>query len=204
MISTGDPGLDECLDGGYQQGALHLVVGGTGSGKTSWLRTAIRSALNAGKTVHIVDQEGSLRSFQGEPHCSISSSISEPLLPDQGKIDLLVYDDAHLLHTAQELGVARWVTSFFVPNLRLLEHPVKLVSWQARAALPGSLGVPKALNFSADVVLHLHRAEDSRDIRAILRKNRFGLTGQEFGYSLPEVRPIIRRTIWERLQTEPV
>jgi len=194
VISTGDPGLDECLDGGYQQGALHVVIGATGSGKSSWLRTAIRSALNAGKTVHAVDLEGSIgKYFQGEPHFSITTRLQEPL-PEQSQIDLLVYDDARLDIKSYQGALTEWLLGHFIPRLRLLEHPAKLVSWQSRTL------IPKALNFSADVVLHLHRDENSRDLRAILRKNRFGLTGREFGYSLPDVRPIIRRTFWERLQ----
>lgn len=207
MISTGDPGLDECLDGGYQQGALHLVIGSPGSGKSSWLRMAIRSALNAGKTVHAVDLEGSIgKHFQGEPGFSVTTDLREPF-QDQSRIDLLVYDDIRLVRTEEvKESLAQWLTAHFIPLLRRLEHPAKLVSWQSRSPEPNpnTTGIPKALNFSADVILRLHRDEQSRGLRAVLQKNRFGLTGREFGYSLPDIRPIVRRTFWERLQDEPV
>lgn len=206
MISTGDLGLDECLDGGYQQGALHLVIGSPGSGKSSWLRMAIRSALNAGKTVHAVDLEGSIgKHFRGEPGFSVTTRLRP--LQDQSRIDLLVYDDAQLDIQSYQGALPEWLSGHFIPDLQRLEHPAKLVSWQSRSPETNprvSAIVPKALNFSADVILRLHRDEHVRGLRAVLQKNRFGLTGREFGYALPDLRPIVRRTFWERLQEEPV
>lgn len=218
MIPTGDPALDLGLDGGYQPGALHIVAGAPGSGKTNWLRRSIRLALDAGKTAHVVDLESTLqRHFQGEPRVSSTSSF-RPLEWAQipANVDLLVIDciQQHVLpmdsHQVQIAGMARWLGSQVVPMLRELHHPVKLLSWQdhrrqdrGQESWDNVPVIPKALNHAADVVLYLDRDQgqtDDRGFKAVLRKNRFGTTGGVWEYTLPEAKPIIRPTIWERLE----
>jgi hypothetical protein len=211
MIPTGDPNLDEPLDGGYQQGALHIVAGGPASGKTTWLRRTIRLALNAGKTVHVVDLERTIqRHFPGEARISFETDLTRPF-PEA--VDLLIIDCAHQQPIPLEnpelvtVGLmALWLGSNLVPRLQRLEHPVKLMSWQSRAnhvlGGPDSL-MPKALLHAADVVLYLDREQGQTNdggFRAVLRKNRFGTAGGTWGYTLPEANPIVRPTVWERLE----
>jgi hypothetical protein len=199
MIPTGDPGLDLCLGGGYPPGALHVVAGSPGSGKTSWLRRSIRLALNAGKTVHVVDLERTIhKHFPVDAGISFETDLTRPF-PEA--VDLLVIDCVQLHYVQEEhiAGLARWLGSNLIPRLQRLEHPVKLMSWQSpRSGSTPSL--PQALNYAAEVVLHLDRPPTSESFRAALRKNRFGTTGGDFGYTLPDAAAIIRPTIWERLE----
>lgn len=48
-VSTGIPGLDELLEGGYVKGSTILVTGGTGTGKTTFCAQFIREGLKKGE-----------------------------------------------------------------------------------------------------------------------------------------------------------
>jgi hypothetical protein len=129
MISTGDPILDSHLGGGYHPGALHVLAGGVGSGKTTWLRRAIRQAEAEGKWVHVVDLEGTIRD----------------IIPEL--VDLLIID-----------GIQQHPVSQAIPRLSRLRHPVKLLTWQSPRG-ESDHRLPLGLGYSADVVLHLDRTE---------------------------------------------
>ncbi|MCK4335603.1 MAG: AAA family ATPase [Candidatus Aenigmarchaeota archaeon] len=57
-VSTGIPGLDELLEGGYVKGSTILVTGGTGTGKTTFCAQFIREGLKKGEPgVYITMEE---------------------------------------------------------------------------------------------------------------------------------------------------
>jgi circadian clock protein KaiC len=62
-ISSGDPSLDTILGGGYLTGTCILIVGATGTGKTSLACTFARSACQKGQKVLYINNEESPKSM---------------------------------------------------------------------------------------------------------------------------------------------
>ncbi len=59
QISSGIPGLDELLRGGYLQGRMYLISGGPGTGKTTIGLHYLAEGLDAGETVLLIHGEES-------------------------------------------------------------------------------------------------------------------------------------------------
>jgi hypothetical protein len=212
VIPTGIEGLDAVLHGGYQPGSLTVVAGGTASGKTTFLCRAIQSALNQNGVVVIYDLETPLLRYhhkaggasglgqaEGFRDLNNLSELSQ-MVPQP---DLVVFDAIHLhavlrdRHALESTSLARWMVSSFLPLIMPLPA-AKIVSWQF-AALDS--GIPRGLGYSAHVVMRLDRNE-AGDVGVRITKNRFGVTLDRLILRMPDLRPIVRKSIWERLDED--
>lgn len=75
-VSSGRPGIDEVLGGGYRRASSILVTGGAGTGKTTLLSTFVEAACQRGEKVLFVNFEES-----AEAMMSAMSSINIDLDP---------------------------------------------------------------------------------------------------------------------------
>ena len=212
MISTGDTTMDACF-GGYLPGHLYVVGGPPGSGKTSWLRLAIRAALDSGKSVHLFDLESVLsKEFSGSQRFSSDDNLRNLNHAYYEIDDLVVFDALHrvtfesasdLLDVSEQYSKARWVTSFTQTLLELTSaSPTTafLMSWQTWV-WPSPMGLPSSLAHAAEVYLSILEPH-----RVTVVKNRFGPSGQcakiPMGYILDSNKYLPKKTLWERLDED--
>lgn len=207
-LSTGFAGFDECLDGGLHSDGLVVIAGAPASGKTSFVRWLIKQALRQGLHAHLVDMEDTARStFQSigdEARFTYQGSWSNEVYDFVPEVDLLVVDNLHMAYVPEEDGrlgsTARWMAEVarrFQSILHENRRAVTILTTHGSSHQE----LPAGLAHTAGVVFHTaRRPQGTAEIK--MTKNRYGSTGIPYELRLPDLEPLVRRTLWERLLEE--
>jgi DNA repair protein RadA/Sms len=188
-INTGDPELNRVLGGGIIPGALMLLGGEPGIGKSTLL---LQIAMTVGCKVLYVSGEESQRQIKirsdrmdaSSDQCYVLSETKtqniftqiEALAPE-----LVIIDSVQTLHTDYidsspgSVSQIKECTTEFIKFAKETHVPVFLVGHITK---DGQIAGPKILEHMVDVVLHFEG--DRNHIYRILRtqKNRFGATSE--------------------------
>ena len=188
-INTGDPELNRVLGGGIIPGALMLLGGEPGIGKSTLL---LQIAMTVGCKVLYVSGEESQRQIKirsdrmdaSSDQCYVLSETKtqniftqiEALAPE-----LVIIDSVQTLHTDYidsgpgSVSQIKECTAEFIKFAKETHVPVFLVGHITK---DGQIAGPKILEHMVDVVLHFEG--DRNHIYRILRtqKNRFGATSE--------------------------
>ncbi len=193
-LSTGAPEFDRVLGGGLVPGAVALLGGDPGIGKSTLTLQACASVARAGAKVLYVTGEESLEQVRlradrlgclsPNVHLLADTSLENALQAfEAGDWGLLVADSVQTLHSqeltgsAGSVGQVREVAAKLQDACKARGVPCILVGHVTK---DGSLAGPRVLEHLVDVVMQFESAEQSglRTLRAL--KNRFGST-QELG-----------------------
>ena len=185
---TGVPELDRVLGGGLVAGAVVLLAGEPGVGKSTLLLEVAAQHASAGRRVLYATGEESagqvrLRADRtGAVHDELYLAAESDLATVLGHVDavapeLLVVDSVQTMSSSAAEGVAggvtqvRAVTSALIAVAKERGLPVLLVGHVTK---DGSVAGPKVLEHLVDVVLHFDGDRHSalRMVRGV--KNRFG------------------------------
>ncbi len=185
---TGVGELDRVLGGGLVPGAVVLLAGEPGVGKSTLLLEVAARYAEAGRTVLYATGEESagqvrLRADRtGAVHPELYLAAESDLATVLGHVDavrprLLIVDSVQTMSTAASDGIAggvtqvRAVTSALIAIAKERGLPVLLVGHVTK---DGSVAGPKVLEHLVDVVLHFDGDRHSalRMVRGV--KNRFG------------------------------
>ena len=188
-LPSGDTELDRVLGGGIVPGAIMLVGGEPGIGKSTLL---LQVALSLkGKVVYVSGEESEqqikLRSARVTEESSkcylLAETHTQSLLHHLGKLKpaLVVIDSIQTLHsdvidsTAGSVSQIRACTAELIQFAKNTQIPVFLVGHITK---DGSIAGPKVLEHMVDTVLHFEG--DKNHVYRILRahKNRFGSTAE--------------------------
>jgi DNA repair protein RadA/Sms len=188
-VNTGDPELNRVLGGGIIPGALMLLGGEPGIGKSTLL---LQIAITVGCKVLYVSGEESQRQIKirsdrmdaSSDQCYVLSETKtqniftqiESLTPE-----LVIIDSVQTLHTDYidsspgSISQIKECTAEFIKFAKVTHVPVFLVGHITK---DGQIAGPKILEHMVDVVLHFEG--DRNNIYRILRtqKNRFGATSE--------------------------
>jgi DNA repair protein RadA/Sms len=188
-VNTGDPELNRVLGGGIIPGALMLLGGEPGIGKSTLL---LQIAMTIGCKVLYVSGEESQRQIKirsdrmdaSSDQCYVLSETKtqniftqiEALAPE-----LVIIDSVQTLHTDYidsspgSVSQIKECTAEFIKFAKETHVPVFLVGHITK---DGQIAGPKILEHMVDVVLHFEG--DRNHIYRILRtqKNRFGATSE--------------------------
>jgi DNA repair protein RadA/Sms len=188
-VNTGDPELNRVLGGGIIPGALMLLGGEPGIGKSTLL---LQIAMTIGCKVLYVSGEESQRQIKirsdrmdaSSDQCYVLSETKtqniftqiEALAPE-----LVIIDSVQTLHTDYidsspgSVSQIKECTTEFIKFAKETHVPVFLVGHITK---DGQIAGPKILEHMVDVVLHFEG--DRNHIYRILRtqKNRFGATSE--------------------------
>jgi len=193
-LSTGAPEFDRVLGGGLVPGAMALLGGDPGIGKSTLTLQACASVARGGAKVLYVTGEESLEQVRlraarlgclsPNVHLLADTSLENALLAfAAGDWGLLVADSVQTLHSqeltgsAGSVGQVREVAAKLQDACKSRGVPCILVGHVTK---DGSLAGPRVLEHLVDVVMQFEAAEQGglRTLRAL--KNRFGST-QELG-----------------------
>lgn len=188
-VNTGDPELNRVLGGGIIPGALMLLGGEPGIGKSTLL---LQIAITVSCKVLYVSGEESQRQIKirsdrmdaSSDQCYVLSETKtqniftqiESLAPE-----LVIIDSVQTLHTDYidsspgSVSQIKECTAEFIKFAKMTHVPVFLVGHITK---DGQIAGPKILEHMVDVVLHFEG--DRNNIYRILRtqKNRFGATSE--------------------------
>lgn len=187
-VSSGLGELDRVLGGGIVGGAVLLLAGEPGVGKsTILLAVAAAAARRGSRALYITGEESApqvrmraerIAAVEPELYLAAESDVTAILAcVDAVQPHLLVVDSVQTLTSAEVDGAAggvtqvRAVTAALVELAKTRNLPVLLVGHVTK---DGTLAGPRALEHIVDVVLHFEG--DSRSPLRLLRavKNRFG------------------------------
>ncbi|MET9261379.1 DNA repair protein RadA [Amycolatopsis sp. NPDC004079] len=198
--ATGVPELDRVLGGGLVPGAVALLAGEPGVGKsTLLLEVAYQWAVTAGRSLYVTGEEsaGQVRlraertgNVHGEMYLAAESDLSAILgHVDAVKPGVLIVDSVQTMASPQVEGSpggvtqVRAVTSGLVALAKERGLPVVLVGHVTK---DGSVAGPRVLEHLVDVVLQFEGDKHStlRMVRGI--KNRFGAADEIGCFELTE------------------
>ena len=196
-LFSGDTELDRVLGGGIVPGAIMLVGGEPGIGKSTLL---LQVALSLkGKVVYVSGEESEqqikLRSARVNEESSecylLAETHTQSLLHHLGKLQpaLVVIDSIQTLHsdvidsTAGSVSQIRACTAELIQFAKNTQTPVFLVGHITK---DGAIAGPKVLEHMVDTVLHFEG--DRNHVYRILRahKNRFGTTAELGIYTMAQ------------------
>jgi DNA repair protein RadA/Sms len=188
-MDTGDPELNRVLGGGIIPGALMLLGGEPGIGKSTLL---LQIAMTVGCKVLYVSGEESQRQIKirfdrmdiDSNQCYVLSETKTQNIFSQIEVltpDLVIIDSVQTLHTdyidssTGSVSQIKECTAEFIKFAKETHVPVFLVGHITK---DGQIAGPKILEHMVDVVLHFEG--DRNNIYRILRaqKNRFGATSE--------------------------
>lgn len=188
-MDTGDPELNRVLGGGIIPGALMLLGGEPGIGKSTLL---LQIAMTVGCKVLYVSGEESQRQIKirfdrmdiASNQCYVLSETKTQNIFSQIEVltpDLVIIDSVQTLHTdyidssTGSVSQIKECTAEFIKFAKETHVPVFLVGHITK---DGQIAGPKILEHMVDVVLHFEG--DRNNIYRILRaqKNRFGATSE--------------------------
>jgi DNA repair protein RadA/Sms len=186
--STGIDELDRVLGGGLVSGAVVLLAGEPGAGKsTLCLELAARAARDGARTLYVTGEESAAqvrlraeRTGGLEPHLWLAAETDLAAL--LGHVDavgpaLLVVDSVQTVGTTSVEGTAGGVTQIRAVTAALVavakERGIATVL-VGHVTKDGSIAGPRLLEHLVDVVLHFEgdRHSTLRMVRAV--KNRYG------------------------------
>ncbi|MEA1943731.1 MAG: ATPase domain-containing protein [Euryarchaeota archaeon] len=122
-IETGIPGYDELLGGGFFEGSVNVVIGGTGTGKTVFGGEFIYNGAKAGKKGMIVLTSEEAEYIKREWYTSFGWDFWE--LEEEGKVVFVDIADPSLrLQKTVEIAPDELIKSF----KKLLESKIKSVN----------------------------------------------------------------------------
>ena len=196
-LFSGDTELDRVLGGGIVPGAIMLVGGEPGIGKSTLL---LQVALSLkGKVVYVSGEESeqqiklrSARVTEESSECYLlAETHTQSLLHHLGKLQpaLVVIDSIQTLHsdvidsTAGSVSQIRACTAELIQFAKNTQTPVFLVGHITK---DGAIAGPKVLEHMVDTVLHFEG--DRNHVYRILRahKNRFGTTAELGIYTMAQ------------------
>lgn len=188
-MDTGDPELNRVLGGGIIPGALMLLGGEPGIGKSTLL---LQIAMSVGCKVLYVSGEESQRQIKirfdrmdiDSNQCYVLSETKTQNIFSQIEVltpELVIIDSVQTLHTdyidssTGSVSQIKECTAEFIKFAKEAHVPVFLVGHITK---DGQIAGPKILEHMVDVVLHFEG--DRNNIYRILRaqKNRFGATSE--------------------------
>jgi len=198
--STGIGELDRVLGGGMVQGAVVLIGGEPGIGKSTLLLQAASAGADSGRTVLYVSGEESLAQLRSRgdrlgvrsPKLLVAAETDvESILgvADSAKPTQLVVDSIQAVRCAGldsvpgSVSQVREAASRFVAWAKSTATPVLLVGHVTK---DGTLAGPRLLEHVVDTVIQFEgdRHHDHRLLRA--RKNRFGPTDELGVFAMTE------------------
>ena len=187
-VNTGIPEFDRIIGGGLVPGAMVLLAGPPGIGKSTLLLQIAESMAKSGKTCLYVSGEESVQQLKlrgnrlnaGSEKLLVYSetSVSEIILQIKKiKPDLTIIDSIQTLHNPElpaisgSVGQVRECAEEINHAAKTMHVPV-IVSGQVTKE--GAIAGPKVLEHTVDTVLYFDEAKDNfhRIIRT--EKNRFG------------------------------
>ena len=196
-LPSGDSELDRVLGGGIVPGAMMLVGGEPGIGKSTLL---LQVALSVkGKVVYVSGEESeqqiklrSARVTEESSECYLlTETHTQSLLHHLGKLQpaVVVIDSIQTLHsdvidsTAGSVSQIRACTAELLQFAKSTQTPVFLVGHITK---DGAIAGPKVLEHMVDTVLHFEG--DRNHVYRILRahKNRFGTTAELGIYTMAQ------------------
>ena len=196
-LPSGDSELDRVLGGGIVPGAMMLVGGEPGIGKSTLL---LQVALSVkGKVVYVSGEESeqqiklrSARVTEESSECYLlTETHTQSLLHHLGKLQpaVVVIDSIQTLHsdvidsTAGSVSQIRACTAELLKFAKSTQTPVFLVGHITK---DGAIAGPKVLEHMVDTVLHFEG--DRNHVYRILRahKNRFGTTAELGIYTMAQ------------------
>lgn len=196
-LSSGDVELNRVLGGGIVPGAMMLVGGEPGIGKSTLL---LQVALTVtGKVVYVSGEESeqqiklrSARLTEESSECYLlTETHTQSLLHHLGKLQpaLVVIDSIQTLHSdiidsaAGSVSQIRTCTAELLQFAKSTQTPVFLVGHITK---DGAIAGPKVLEHMVDTVLHFEG--DRNHVYRILRahKNRFGTTAELGIYTMAQ------------------
>jgi len=196
-LSSGDVELNRVLGGGIVPGAMMLVGGEPGIGKSTLL---LQVALTVtGKVVYVSGEESeqqiklrSARVTEESSECYLlTETHTQSLLHHLGKLQpaLVVIDSIQTLHSdiidsaAGSVSQIRTCTAELLQFAKSTQTPVFLVGHITK---DGAIAGPKVLEHMVDTVLHFEG--DRNHVYRILRahKNRFGTTAELGIYTMAQ------------------
>ena len=196
-LSSGDVELNRVLGGGIVPGAMMLVGGEPGIGKSTLL---LQVALTVtGKVVYVSGEESeqqiklrSARVTEESSECYLlTETLTQSLLHHLGKLQpaLVVIDSIQTLHSdiidsaAGSVSQIRTCTAELLQFAKSTQTPVFLVGHITK---DGAIAGPKVLEHMVDTVLHFEG--DRNHVYRILRahKNRFGTTAELGIYTMAQ------------------
>ena len=196
-LPSGDSELDRVLGGGIVPGAMMLVGGEPGIGKSTLL---LQVALSVkGKVVYVSGEESeqqiklrSARVTEESSECYLlAETHTQSLLHHLGKLQpaVVVIDSIQTLHsdiidsTAGSVSQIRACTAELLQFAKSTQTPVFLVGHITK---DGAIAGPKVLEHMVDTVLHFEG--DRNHVYRILRahKNRFGTTAELGIYTMAQ------------------
>ena len=196
-LSSGDPELDRVLGGGIVPGAMMLVGGEPGIGKSTLLLQVALSV--TGNVVYVSGEESehqiklrSARVTEESSECYLlAETNTQSILHHLGKLQpaLVVIDSIQTLHsdvidsTAGSVSQIRTCAAELLQFAKSTQTPVFLVGHITK---DGAIAGPKVLEHMVDTVLHFEG--DRNHVYRILRahKNRFGTTTELGIYSMSQ------------------
>lgn len=196
-MSSGDHELDRVLGGGIVPGAMVLVGGEPGIGKSTLLLQVAMSV--AGKVVYVSGEESeqqiklrSARVTQESSDCYLlTETHTQALLHHLGTLKpaLVIIDSIQTLHsdvvdsTAGSVSQIRACTAELIQYAKNTQTPIFLVGHITK---DGAIAGPKILEHMVDTVLHFEG--DRNHVYRILRahKNRFGTTAELGIYTMAQ------------------
>jgi len=198
--STGVDELDRVLGGGFVPGAVVLLAGEPGVGKsTLLLDVAARSARTGRKVLYVTGEESTaqVRLRAGRIHALAPSLllVAETDLAtvlghiEQQDPDLLVIDSVQTIASAQVDGTAggisqvREVSAAVIQAAKARDMPVVLIGHVTK---DGSVAGPRTLEHLVDVVCQFEGERHSRLRMLRATKNRYGPTDEVGCFDLSE------------------
>lgn len=195
-LSTGIPGLDRVLGGGFAADSIVLLEGDPGIGKSTVLAMVAgnlsahhRQVLYASGEEAAGQVGGRARRLKVNPDGvrllttgSLEELLREVQLLDAADAgpDVVIVDSAQALRSERVLGRAGSVqqVSFLADQLRLLAKQTRrIVVLVGQVTKDGDMAGPKTMEHAVDARLKFGR--DAQDRRFILGiKNRYGATGE--------------------------
>ena len=196
-LSSGDIELDRVLGGGIVPGAMTLVGGEPGIGKSTLLLQIAMSA--KGKVVYVSGEESeqqiklrSARVTEEKEDCFLlTETRTSSLLKHLGKLNpaLVIIDSIQTLSsdsidsTAGSVSQIRACTAELIHFGKHTQTPIFLIGHITK---DGAIAGPKVLEHMVDTVLHFEG--DRNHVYRILRahKNRFGTTAELGIYTMAQ------------------
>lgn len=196
-LSSGDSELDRVLGGGIVPGAMMLVGGEPGIGKSTLLLQVALSV--SGKVVYVSGEESeqqiklrSARVTEESSECYLlTETRTQSLLHHLGTLKpaLVIIDSIQTLHSdvidsaAGSVSQIRTCTAELLQFAKSTQTPVFLVGHITK---DGAIAGPKVLEHMVDTVLHFEG--DRNHMYRILRahKNRFGTTAELGIYTMAQ------------------
>lgn len=174
---TGMPDVERALGHGYPLGAMSIVSGDVGSGKTQAVYRAVYAALESNERVTLVDMESNPRRdfFAGSPGFTGVS----PRDPDEAwgfifndvraEKNLVVVDNILSLgESARQLTARiRTLQNILIPR----QSAVVFTTQNRRAIGPAPSSPPRAFSYMAGLILNVERSVDG-DFSVTVEKDR--------------------------------